>query len=694
VENKTLHLLILEDNPDDAELAVKELKREGFTVKWKRVETEKAFRKALAEKPDLIFVDYSLPSNDGMAVLQIRQETMPEIPLIMVSGTTSENVAVECMKSGATDFVFKGDLSRLGIIVKRALKEAEIYREHRQALEALSESERDLGIRTRIADIFLSVPEDKMYGEVLQVVLEVMESKYGIFGYIDEAGSFVCPSMTRDVWEQCQIPDKDIVFPRETWSGIWGKALIEKKTLYSNESFQVPEGHIPILNVLCVPIIFKSEVIGNFVVGNKMTSYDENDKQLLETIAEFTAPVIKARLQKNKEIEEKEKLRAQLQQAQKMEVIGTLAAGIAHDFNNRLTTIIGYAQIALLDVIKDESLRIKIEEIKKAGERAASLTRQLLAFSRKHVIKPEVLDLNEVISETEKMLKRMIGEDVEFQTVLESELWKVHIDSGQIDQMIINMAVNSRDAMPQGGKLIVETANVDLDENYFRELSLDETPGSYVMLAISDTGSGMNKETREHIFEPFFTTKELGKGTGLGLSTVFGIAKQNNGFIWVYSIPGQGTTFKIYLPKVKEDTEPEEKKRTPVDDLNGSETVFIVEDDDKLRNLTRKILERYGYSVLEAENGKDALRFSEEYEGQIDLMLTDVVMPKMSGKELAERLKSSRPEIKVIYMSGYTGNAIVHHGVLPPWLNFLEKPFTPEGLARKVREVLDRGIED
>jgi len=466
-----------------------------------------------------------------------------------------------------------------------------------------------------------------------------------------------------------------------------------KKTLYSNESFQVPEGHIPILNVLCVPIIFKSEVIGNFVVGNKMTGYDENDKQLLEKIAEFTAPIIKARLQRDKEIEEKEKLRAQLQQAQKMEAIGTLAGGIAHDFNNRLTTIIGYAQIALIDVIKDESLRRKIEEIKKAGESAASLTRQLLAFSRKQVIKPEVLDLNEVISETEKMLKRMIGEDVEFQTILESELWKVHMDSGQIDQMIINMAVNSRDAMPQGGKLVVETANVDLDENYFREQGLDETPGSYVMLAISDTGSGMNKETRDHIFDPFFTTKEIGKGTGLGLSTVYGIIKQNNGFIWVYSVPGQGTTFKIYLPKLKEDAEAEEKERIPVGDLNGSETVFIVEDDDKLRNLTRKILERYGYSALEAENGEDALRFSEEYEGQIDLILTDVVMPKMSGKELAEQLKSLRPEIKVVYMSGYTGNAIVHHGILPPWLNFLEKPFTPECLARKVREVLDRGIE-
>ena len=396
------------------------------------------------------------------------------------------------------------------------------------------------------------------------------------------------------------------------------------------------------------------------------------------------------RLQLATDITDLKIMEQQFRQAQKMEAIGTLAGGVAHDFNNILTTIIGNANLVLMEIGKDDTLREEIEEIKIAGERAASLTRQLLAFSRKQVIKPEVMDLNEVINETEKMLKRMIGENIEFQTVLEPDLWKVHMDSGQIDQIIINMAVNSRDAMLQGGKFIIETANVDLDKNFFREHGIDETPSSYVMLAISDTGSGMDKETREHIFEPFFTTKEIGKGTGLGLSTVYGIAKQNNGFIWVYSEPGQGTTFKIYLPKVKESVESEEKERTPVGDLNGSETVFIVEDDDRLRNLARKILERHGYSVLDAEDGEDALRVSEAHEGRIDLMLTDVVMPKMGGKEVAERLQPLYPQMKVIYMSGYTDDAIAHHGVLEPGLNFLEKPFTPEDLARNVREVLDQ----
>ncbi len=261
--------------------------------------------------------------------------------------------------------------------------------------------------------------------------------------------------------------------------------------------------------------------------------------------------------------------------------------------------------------------------------------------------------------------------------------------------MIMNMVVNASDIMPQGGKLTIQTANADLNENYFREHGIEgKKSGQYVMLAISDTGSGMDKETQEHIFEPFFTTKEVGKGTGLGLSTVYGIVKQNNGFIWVYSVPGKGTTFKFYLPMVKGDTDPEEKEQTPVDDPCGSETVLIVEDDDLVRNLAQKALQQHGYRTLVAENGEGALEVSKEYEGSIDLMITDVVMPKMSGKEAAERLQPLYPNMKVIYMSGYTDDAIVHHGVLEPGLNFLEKPFTPEGLARKVREILDEGSDN
>jgi len=384
------------------------------------------------------------------------------------------------------------------------------------------------------------------------------------------------------------------------------------------------------------------------------------------------------------------KMEEQLRQAQKMEAIGALAGGVAHDFNNLLTVIIGNAHIALMEVGKDGPLREEIETIREAGERAAVLTRQLLVFSRKQIIQPKILDLNELLTDIDKMLGRLIGEDVELLTIPEPALWQVEVDPGQMEQVIMNLVVNAKDAMPKGGKLTVETANVDLDENYFHEHGIkEEQPGSYVMLAVSDTGSGMDKETQEHIFEPFYTTKEMGKGTGLGLSTVYGIVKQNKGFIWVYSEPGQGTTFKVYLSKVKGDVEEEEKERTHVVELGGSETVLIVEDDDSLRKLARTVLKQNGYKVLEAENGEDALRVSETHDGSIELMITDVVMPKMSGKETAERLQLLYPQMKVIYMSGYTDDAIVHHGVLAPGLNFLEKPFTPENLARKVREVLD-----
>ena len=387
---------------------------------------------------------------------------------------------------------------------------------------------------------------------------------------------------------------------------------------------------------------------------------------------------------------EKLKLEAQLHLAQKMEAIGKLAGGIAHDFNNILTVIMGNAGLALTEVVKNDTLWQEIEEIRKAGERAVSLTRQLLAFSRKQIVQPKILDINELLTDIKKMLGRLIGEDIEMLTIPAPALWLVEIDPGQMEQVIINLAINAKDAMLQGGKLTIETANADLNKNYFREHGIEvEKSGHYVILAVSDTGCGMDKKTQDHIFEPFFTTKKVGKGTGLGLATVYGIIKQNNGFVWVYSEPGQGSTFKVYLPQVKKDADPEEKEQTPVPELDGSETVLIVEDDDLLRNLAQNTLQSYGYRILNAENGEAALRVCQEYDGQIDLMITDVVMPKMGGRKAAKWLQPLYPQMKVIYMSGYTDDAIVHHGVLEPGVNFLGKPFTPEGLALKVRKVLD-----
>ena len=392
-----------------------------------------------------------------------------------------------------------------------------------------------------------------------------------------------------------------------------------------------------------------------------------------------------------RDITERKKLEDQFRQAQKMEAIGVLAGGVAHDFNNLLTVILGNAQLALMNIIKDESFRKEIQEIEKAGKKASSLTRQLLAFSRKQIIKPKILDINEVINETEKMLKRMIGEDIEFLTVLEPDLRKVYTDPGQIDQVVMNLVVNARDAMPRGGNLTIETANVELDETYFQSRNTESKPGPYVMLAVTDNGIGMDDETLSRIFDPFFTTKEIGRGTGLGLSTVYGIVRQNKGYCWVYSKPGKGTTFKIYFPRVAEDMAAVKKQEDFSFEISGSETVLIVEDNEALRNLAKKVLRNYGYAILEAENGEKALNIGETHEGPIHLLLTDVVMPGMSGSDLSEKLQSIRPETRVIYTSGYSDNAIVRHGILRQGINFIEKPFSPKSLGKKVRQVLDGG---
>ena len=383
-------------------------------------------------------------------------------------------------------------------------------------------------------------------------------------------------------------------------------------------------------------------------------------------------------------------LESQLRHSQKMEAIGVLAGGVAHDFNNILTVIIGNAQLALMDIGQDGSLREEIEEIKTAGEKAASLIRQLMAFSRKQIVQPKILDFNELLAGMEKMLGRLLRENIEPLTIPGPGLLQVDADPGQMEQVIMNLVVNARDAMPKGGNLTVETANIKLDESYFRKHGIQkEKSGTYVVLSVSDTGIGMDKETQKHIFEPFYTTKEIGQGTGLGLSTIYGIVKQSHGFIWVYSEPGQGSTFKVYLPKAKGDVKPIEEKPIPVSELGGSETILIVEDDDGLRKFAQTVLRKSGYKVLEAENGEDALRISAAHDGSIDLLITDVVMPKMGGKEIAKRLQSLYPRMKVLYMSGYTGNAIVHDGVLATGLNFIEKPFSRENFTGKVREILD-----
>ena len=387
------------------------------------------------------------------------------------------------------------------------------------------------------------------------------------------------------------------------------------------------------------------------------------------------------------DVTDRRRLEEQLRQAQRMEAVGMLAGGVAHDFNNLLTIITGYSQLILNNLGPNDRNRHSAEQIMKAGERAAALTKQLLAFSRRQVLQPRVLDMNKLVDSLGAMLQRLIGEDIDLRLQLRTDLGRVNADPGQIEQVLMNLVVNARDAMPKGGTLTIETGNVELDDHYAgRHIAVK--PGAYVLVAVSDTGSGMDDATKARLFEPFFTTKGSGKGTGLGLSTVFGIVRQSGGSIEVYSEPGRGTSVKIYLPRIDQPAhiESEAVRRKQA---RGTETILLVEDDEMVRTLVRETLEREGYKLIDAASPIDARKAAESFKGPIQLMITDVVMPKVNGRELAEQLVRQRPQMKVLYMSGYTDGAITNSGLLHKDVAFLQKPFTPAALIDKVRDVLE-----
>jgi signal transduction histidine kinase len=390
-----------------------------------------------------------------------------------------------------------------------------------------------------------------------------------------------------------------------------------------------------------------------------------------------------------RDVTERRKLEEQLMQAQRIEAIGTLSGGVAHDFNNILTVILGHTEVLQQALQSSPAEYDHLKSIDEASRRASNLTRQLLAFSRKQVLQPKVFNLNSLIVDLDKMLRRLIREDIEFRTVTDPQLGAIRADPGQIEQAVMNLVLNARDAIKSGGKITIETANVTLDEDYARGHA-GARPGPHVMLAVSDTGEGISPEILTHIFEPFFTTKELGRGTGLGLSTVYGIVKQSGGNIWVYSQPGRGTTFKIYLPRIEGPVpSPVESPQPPA--TSGAETVLLVEDEPALRDLIKIALTGSGFTVLAAPSPADALTLSRGHTGPLHLLLTDVIMPGMDGPALAKQVKKERPDIKVLFMSGYATNFIMHDGVVDPGTNFLEKPFHPRTLLSKVREVLDGG---
>ncbi len=410
--------------------------------------------------------------------------------------------------------------------------------------------------------------------------------------------------------------------------------------------------------------------------ANRPRTFTQDDSHFLQAVAHILGAGVY-----------RDRAETLARQSQRLESVGRLAGGVAHDFNNVLTAIFGYTDLVAQEVPPESPIRADLQEIRKAAERAAGLTSQLLAFSRQQVLQPVVVNLNDVVKNLTKMLRRLITEEVELRSALAGGLGNVRADPGQIEQVIVNLVVNARDAMPTGGKLTIETANADLSEQY-AEAHQPVIPGGYVMLAVSDSGSGMTPEVKARLFEPFFTTKDPGKGTGLGLATVYGIVKQSGGYIWVYSEPGRGATFKIYLPRVDE-AAVERAQNGETGAITGTETILLAEDDAILRPLAKGLLQKLGYAVLAAANADEALALAAGHAGPVHLLIADVVMPGASGRDLARRLSESRPETRVLYVSGYTDDAIVHHGMLEPGLHFLQKPFTPAMLAKKVREVLD-----
>ncbi len=640
-----LHVLIVEDSEDDALLLVRELRRGGFEPAFERVDTPNALRAALARQEwDILFADYSMPHFSGTAALALVRERGLDLPFIFVSGTIGEDTAVEAMRAGAQDYVTKGNLKRLLPAVERELQDARERRDRKRAEATLRVTQERLRQVTASSTAVLYATT--VHGETFRPTW-VSENIARIMGYD----------------------------PAEALGPTWWTDRLH------------PEDRDPVL--AAVPSILSRDHLAlEYRFRHKDGSYHwiHDEARLTRDAGGRPVEVFGSWV----DITERKGLEMQLLQAQKMEAVGQLAGGVAHDFNNVLTAIAGYAELLREDLPGEDARRGDAEEIIRATERAAALTRQLLAFSRRQVLAPRVLDLNTVVASVDNMLRRLIAADVELRTALAPELGAVRADPGQLEQVIMNLVVNARDAMPRGGKLTIETANAELDESYALEHPA-VMAGPYVMLAVSDSGVGMDGITQARIFEPFFTTKEKGKGTGLGLATVYGIVKQSGGNIWLYSEPGRGTTFKIYLPRVDQPIELPAPTPAARETPRGTETVLLVEDDEAVRALARKMLAAHGYTILAAPSGADALELAASHAGPIHLLVTDVVLPGISGRELAARFESVRPGLKVLYTSGYTDEAVVHHGVLDAGIAFLQKPFSSGSLARKVRETLDSG---
>ncbi len=710
--DSAIEILAVEDSPTQAMKLRYLLEAEGYTVRTATNGME-ALAKLAEKKPTLVITDVMMPEMDGFTLCrEIKSsDKTHEIPVILMTSLSSPRDILKGLECGADNFIRKPYdtyhlLSRIkSILLNRTFRSSE-RAQFGVEIYFLGQRYFVTSERQQILDLLISTYEDavnlneelRVKQEQLAELAQELERKVenrtmGLRAeiaerYRAEEKLRESEERYRDIFENANdlihsfTPDGRIVYANRAWKALLGYSDEEIAGMRIQQIVH-PDG-VEAFNSQ-MERLFRGETVDKAEItlvakdGRKILGEASRTCKMVDGKPTVVRSIIR-------DVTEGRQLEEQLRQTLKMEAIGQLAGGVAHDFNNLLTIISGYGQM-LEEKVSPED-REYLVEILKASDRAATLTRQLLAFSRRQILAPQVLNLDEIVVNMEKMLKRLIGEHIELATVLAPNLGRVKADAGQIEQVILNLCVNARDAMPEGGKITIETANVDLDEAYSRTHST-VVPGRYVMVAVSDTGHGMDSETLSHIFEPFFTTKEKGKGTGLGLSTVYGIVKQSAGNIWVYSEIGRGSTFKVYLPRVQEAATAAAAAASAPESISGTETVLLVEDEVAVRSLVRETLHAYGYNVLEAQGATHAMVICEQHTGPIHLLLTDVVMPQMSGKELAKQLALVHANAEVLFMSGYTDNAIVRHGVLDGNTNFLQKPFTPKALATKVREVLD-----
>jgi hypothetical protein len=632
-------VLIVEDSMDDVLLLQRELRRGGYDPSARRVQDVASLAAALADGAwDLVLCDYVVPGLDVLEALRVVQASGLDVPFIIVSGRVGEDEAAAALKAGAHDFVTKERLSRLVPAIERERREAADRARRRQAEQALRESE-----------------------ERYRLLVESIHD-YAI----------------------CLLDTEGRV---SSWNGgaqrVFGYAASEVQGSHLGRLFRTLDGTqgLPtqILEAAARVGTYESEVWCAREDGSALLA------SLLITAVRDEDGTLQGFTLIGRDVTEQMRIAEERMQSQKLEVIGRLAGSVAHDFNNLLTIVSGFAELLIQSLDEDQDSRIYLDEITKATDQAATLTQQLLAFGRRQILQPRGIDVNEVVASMETMLRRLTGENIELSIRLAASPASIRADAVQIQQALLNLVINARDAMPNGGVLSIATGNT-------REPAppgAGDGTGETVTLVVSDTGQGMDPQTLARIFEPFFTTKDVGKGSGLGLATVDGIVAQSGGRIRVASTPGAGTTFTILLPATSElplgspAVEPAPASPT------GSETVLLVEDEPALRRLSRRVLAQFGYTVLEAPDGEEALNLAEAYEGPINLVLTDVVMPRLSGRDLAERVQASHPEAKVLFMSGYTDDAVVQHGVLSQEVSLLRKPFTPYVLATRIREVLD-----